>query len=135
MGKSKSFLKFSLCLNPYILVNEKKEQERKEERKKKEEGLLLKFGEDFYCRYEGEGRQREESRLSMAGRVNQTIRRERREERKRRATNQERQLGQRDQESGVAKMAVPFREEQLRAAQPLGWGVQGRELVISSKGP
>lgn len=44
--------------------------------------LFLKYGGDFYCRYKGESRQREESRLSMAGRLNQTMR-EREEEQRR----------------------------------------------------
>lgn len=48
-----------------------------------------KVWEDFYCRYKGESRQREVSWLNLFGRVNQTMKREGREN-KRGADDQER---------------------------------------------
>lgn len=62
--------------------------------------------EGCYCRYEGENRQREESRLNMVCRLDQIMRGVRERENERRANGQERQLVPRGQENTRQKWQV-----------------------------
>jgi hypothetical protein len=54
---------------PFRRGQSEKEKKRKKERKKernKKRTLLLKYGQDFYCRFKGESRQRGEFHLNIA---------------------------------------------------------------------
>lgn len=74
----------------------------------------MEYREDFYCRYEGESRQRGESRLSMAHRLNQTKRGVREKERERGAIDLVRGgLGQEAPRKHMAEMASLYGNEKL----------------------
>lgn len=63
---------------------------------------LLKPGEDFYCSCKGESRQRRESRLNTAHRLNHTVRGER-ERRAREELQGDQEAARRQETTGVDK--------------------------------
>lgn len=90
---------------PKTIVNERKEIEIERRRTRP----LLKYGDYFYCRYKEGCRGREECKLNMASRLNQT---------KRGARELPRQVAQ-GKRTGIAKMAGLYGELPWQiAAQP-----------------